>query len=234
VLNGALWLQRRYPLRQRYSLREQRTHALSTHARAPCERRRGTSRRAPPGTGDDVAASLCRRSATRRRCLTARKPPCRRQGCCPQRRAQETGVACCGRRRLGRFHQVPEPADRCLSPGRPSALSLQTRAAGRVLGADVGGAARSTQRARRHGANEPLSLPHAGRLEGSRGAPLRHDARCAARAGDAAAWGCARAVRTLQCGSAAHRAGHVRSGRDIRVRCGRPRRLLWRAIRSAM
>jgi hypothetical protein len=74
-------------------------------------------------------------------------------------------------------------ADGC-PPGRPSALSLQTRAAGRVNGGDGGGAARGTQRARRHAANEPLSLPHAGRLVGSRGAPLRHNARCAARAGE--------------------------------------------------
>ena len=51
-------LQRRHPPRQRYSLSARRTHALSSHTRAPCERRHGTSRRAPPGTGDDVAASL--------------------------------------------------------------------------------------------------------------------------------------------------------------------------------
>jgi hypothetical protein len=71
---------------------------------------------------------------------------------------------------------------RPLLPGRPRALSLQTRAAGREHGGDGCGAARGTQRARRRAANEPLLLTHAGRLVGSRGSPLRQDARCAARA----------------------------------------------------
>jgi hypothetical protein len=47
-----------------------------------------------------VATSLCRPSATRRRCYRRRREPRRRQGCCLQRRAQETGVARRGARRL--------------------------------------------------------------------------------------------------------------------------------------
>jgi hypothetical protein len=45
--------------------------------------------------GRDVAASLCRRSAPRRRCFARRKAPRRRQGCYGQRPAQETGGDFC-------------------------------------------------------------------------------------------------------------------------------------------
>jgi hypothetical protein len=78
----------------------------------------------------DVAASLCRRSATRWRYYTRRDSPHRRQGCCLQRRAQEASVACrrdsaagCSRARLA------QGAGR-LAPGRPRAFSLKTRTAG--------------------------------------------------------------------------------------------------------
>jgi hypothetical protein len=102
-------LQRRHAPRQRFSLRARRTRAPGSFTGDPCERRRSTTGCAPPGTGSDVAASLCRPPATRRRCYTRRDSPRRRQGCCPQRRAQETGVVCRGRRRHGPFWPSSRP-----------------------------------------------------------------------------------------------------------------------------
>jgi hypothetical protein len=217
ALDVAPELQRRHPPRQRYSLRARRTHALSSHTKALCERRRSTTGCAPPGTGDDVAASLCRPSATRRRCHTRRDLSHRRQGCCPQRRAQETGVACRSAVGGGLTNRASGSSGGRSGPGRPSALSLQTRAAGRVHGGDGGGAARGTQRARRHAANEPLLLPHAGRLEGSRGAPLRHDACSAARAGVLQCR--ATRGRCARCSAVALRAAQATRARGVTSGC---------------
>ena len=89
-------------------------------------------------------------------------------------------------------------------PSRPRALTLQTRAAGRLHGIDGGGEVRSAQRARLHAANELLSLPHAGAWRSVVPRRPRVDARCATRAQvlqrSAARWRCAR------CSAAALRA----------------------------
>ena len=194
------------PAAQRCSLRARRTRALVSLTGDPCEPRRGPSGRAPPGTAADVAASTCRRFATRRRCFARRESPRRRQGGCLQRLAQETGGACRGGWRTVAERASPRrPADGP-RPGRPRAFTPRMRAAGRQHGVDGGAEVRGAQRARSHAANELLSLPQAGRMEGGRAARLRLAARCATCAQVlrrcTARWRCARcsatAVRAVQ------------------------------------
>jgi hypothetical protein len=111
------------------------------------------------------------------------------------------------------------------SPGRPRSFSLQTRAAGREHGGVGGGAARGTLRARRPAANEPLSLPHAGRLRGSRDARLRHAARCATRARKL--WCGAARVRCARCSAVAVQAAQGTRAWGVSSGCAAAARGAW-------
>ena len=90
ALVPAQWLQRSPTQLPRTPLRALHAPAPYTGVAATCERHRGATGLAPPGTDADVAGGLCNRSATRRRRSAAGKSLRRHQGRCWQRAALKT------------------------------------------------------------------------------------------------------------------------------------------------